>query len=83
MASTKVTDQTRSAVSAQSITASTTTTFTNLTRCIYVGTAGNLGVKFSASDSVVTLTSVANGYHPLQVEVVTNLTTAGDVVALF
>ena len=76
MASTKVTDQTRSAVSAQSITPSTTTTF-------YVGTAGNLGVKFSASDSVVTLTSVANGYHPLQVEVVTNLTTAGDVVALF
>jgi hypothetical protein len=83
MAETKVTDQTRSAIDAQTITASTTTTFSDLTRCIYVGTAGDLGVKFSSSGSTVTFTNVANGYHPLQVEVVTQATTADGVIALF
>tara|TARA_E500000318_G_C3465363_1_gene174327 strand:- start:340 stop:591 length:252 start_codon:yes stop_codon:yes gene_type:complete len=83
MAETKVKEQTRSAVDAQTITASTTTTFSNLTRCIYVGTAGNLGVKFSSGGATITFTNVANGYHPLQVEVVTQATTADGVIALF
>tara|TARA_S200002703_G_scaffold135429_1_gene124306 strand:- start:643 stop:891 length:249 start_codon:yes stop_codon:yes gene_type:complete len=82
MAETKVSDQTRSAIAAQTITASTTVTFTNLTRAIYVGTAGNLTVKFDGT-TTITLNNVANGYHPLQVEVINQSTTAGDVVALF
>ena len=83
MATTKATDQSRSAIDAQTVTASTTTTFSNLTRCVYVGTAGDLGVKFSAAGSTITFTNVANGYHPLQVEVVTEATTAAGVIALF
>ena len=33
--------------------------------------------------STVTLTDCANGYHPLQVEVINGNSTASDVVALF
>lgn len=83
MATTKVTNQPRSAVDAQTITASTTATLSSLTRAIYVGTAGNLSVKFSSGGSTVTFSNVSNGYHPLQVEVINGATTAGDVIALF
>ena len=65
MATTKVTNQPRSAVDAQTITASTTATLSSLTRAIYVGTAGNLSVKFSSGGSTVTFSNVSNGYHPL------------------
>ena len=81
MATTKTTDQTRSIVSAQTVT--TTTTFTSLTRGIYVGTAGDLSVTFN-DDTTVTLADAANGYHPLQVKAIQGtLTTASDVIALF
>jgi len=83
MATTKVTNQPRSAIDAQAITASTTTTFSDLTRAIYVGTAGSLSVKFTSGGSTVTLTDCANGYHPLQVEVINGNSTAANVVALF
>ena len=54
MATTKVKEQSRSAVEAQTITASTTATLSSLTRSIYVGTAGNLSVKFPSGGSTVT-----------------------------
>ncbi len=83
MATTKVTNQPRSAIDAQTITASTTATLSSLTRAIYVGTAGNLSVKFTSGGSTVTFSNVSNGYHPLQVEVVNGTTTADGVIALF
>ena len=83
MATTKVSEQSRSAIEAQSITASTTATLSSLTRSVYVGTAGNLSVKFSSGGSTVTFTNVSNGYHPLQVEVINGTTTADGVIALF
>ena len=81
MASTKVSDQARSAITGQVVT--TTTTFSNLTRAIYVGTSGNIPVTFGDGVSV-TITNAAPGYHPLQVEAIggTGLT-AGNIVALF
>lgn len=81
MAETKVTNQARSAITGQVVTQ--TTTFTNLTRAIYVGTSGNMGIQFGDGTSV-TITNAATGYHPLQVEVIKgdNLT-ASDIVALF
>jgi len=81
MASTKVSDQARSAITGQVVT--TTTTFSNLTRAIYVGTSGNIPVTFGDGVSV-TITNAAAGYHPLQVEAIggTGLT-AGNIVALF
>lgn len=83
MATTKVSEQTRSAVEAQTITASTTATLSSLTRSIYVGNAGDLSVKFSTGGSTVTFKNVSNGYHPLQVEVINGGTTADNVIALF
>lgn len=83
MATTKVTEQTRSAVDAQTFSAGVTATFSNLTRAIYVGTTGNLSVKFTTAGSTVTITNAPVGYHPLQVEVLNGDTTASDVVALF
>ena len=83
MAITKVSDQTRSAIDAQVFTATTTITFSNLTRGIYVGTTGNLSVKFTSDGSTVTITNAPVGYHPLQVEVINGDTTASDIVALF
>ncbi len=81
MSSTKVSEQTRSAVGGQSVTI--TTTFANLTRAVYVGTAGNLSVVFS-DGSTVTINDAANGYHPLQLSGINGTgTTAGNVVALF
>lgn len=81
MVSTKVSEQTRSAVGGQTVTE--TTTFANLTRAIYVGTPGNIPVTFSDGSSV-TINNAANGYHPLQVQSIggTGLT-ASNVVALF
>jgi len=83
MATTKVSDQTRSAIDAQVFVASTTVTFTSLTRAIYVGTTGNLSVKFDSAGSTVTITNAPVGYHPLQVEVINGDSTVADVVALF
>ena len=83
MATTKVTNQPRSAIDAQAITASVTATLSNLTRSIYVGTAGDLSVKFTSGGSTVTFSNVSNGYHPLQVEVINGGTTADGVIALF
>ena len=84
MAQTKVTNQPRSAIDAQTITASTTATLSNLTRAIYVGTAGNLSVKFTSGGSAVNFSNVSNGYHPLQVEVINgDGTSASGVIALF
>lgn len=82
MAATKVTNQNHSAIGGQTITASTTTTFTELTRAIYVGTAGDLDV-IMGDGSTVTIADAANGYHPLEVQVIKNTTAAADVVALF
>jgi hypothetical protein len=81
MPETKVTNQTRPAVSGLSVTG--TVTFEHLTRAVYVGTAGDLPVTFS-DGSTVTLTNVQNGYHPLELQAIdgTGLT-AGGVVALF
>tara|TARA_S200002703_G_scaffold153249_1_gene154589 strand:+ start:472 stop:714 length:243 start_codon:yes stop_codon:yes gene_type:complete len=78
---TKVSDQSRAGVSAQTIT--TTTDLANLTRAIYVGTAGNLPVTFD-DNTTVTIEDAANGYHPLQVKSIggTGLTASG-VVAIF
>jgi hypothetical protein len=78
---TKVTDQTRSIVSAQTVT--TTTTFASLTRGIYVGVDGDLPVVFG-DDTEATFEAATNGYHPLQVKSIggTGLTATG-VVALF
>lgn len=79
--STKVSDQTRSAISAKAVTA--TTTFDSLTRAIYVGTGGDLSVVFEDAVSVV-LKGAAAGYHPLQVKQVNGTgTTATGIVALF
>lgn len=78
---TQTPDQTRSIVTAQVVTV--TTTFTSLTRGIYVGTAGDLSVTFD-DDTVITFGSVANGYHPLQVKAIQGtLTTATGVIACF
>lgn len=83
MALTKVSDQTRSAISATTITNSTTQTFTDLTRGLYVGTSGDLSVTFG-DGITVTLKNAPSGYHPLQIEAIQGtLTTAEDVVALF
>ncbi len=81
MPSTKVSDQARSAISGQTVT--TTTTFSNLTRAIYVGTQGDLPITFGDGTSV-TLANAAAGYHPVQVISVggTGLT-AENIVALF
>lgn len=81
MASTKVSDQARSAITGAVVT--TTTTFSNLTRAIYVGTAGNIPVTFGDGVSV-TITNAEAGYHPLQVGAIggTGLT-ANNIVALF
>lgn len=81
MPSTKVTDQARSAISAQTVT--TTTTFTNFTRAIYVGNSGDIPVTLEDGTSV-TIKNAAAGYHPLQVIAVggTGLT-ATNVLALF
>jgi len=78
---TKVTDQTRSIVSAQTVT--TTTTFTSITRGIYVGVDGDLPVEFQ-DGSKLTFVAAGNGYHPLEVVGIdgTGLTATG-VVALF
>lgn len=82
MTTTKATNQSRSSIGSQVITASTTVTLTSLTRSVYVGTAGHLRVTLG--DGVaVTLTNVTNGYHPLEVEVFHRSTTAADIVALF
>ena len=78
--STKVTDQSRSAISAQVVT--TTATFANDTRAIYVGTPGDLAVRFADGVSV-TLKS-ASGYNPVQVVGIDGeATTADNIVALF
>lgn len=78
---TKVTDQTRSIVSGQTVT--TTTTFESLTRGIYVGVDGDLPVEFP-DGSKATFTAAGNGYHPLEVVGIdgTGLTATG-VIALF
>jgi hypothetical protein len=81
MADTKATDQSRSAVDAAAVTV--TTTFSNPTRAIYLGTGGNLPVVFE-SGTKVTLTGAAAGYHPLQIIAIeTGSMTAANVVALF
>ncbi len=81
MQSTKVSDHARSAISGQTVT--TTTTFANLTRAIYVGTGGDIPVTFGDGVSV-TIANAGAGYHPLQVEAIggTGLT-ASNIVALF
>ena len=81
MPESKVTNQTRPAVSGLAVTA--TTNFDHLTRAVYIGTAGDLPVTFS-DGSTVTLTNVQNGYHPLELQSIsgTGLTASG-VIALF
>jgi hypothetical protein len=81
MADTKAVNQARSAISGQVVTQ--TTTFSELTRAIYIGNSGNIGIQFADGVSV-TITNAAAGYHPLQVEVIKgdNLT-ASNIVALF
>ena len=78
---TKVSDQSRSAISAVAVTA--TTTFANLTRSIYVGTGGDLSIVFDDGTDVV-LPNAATGYHPVSVKQVNGTgTTATGIVALF
>lgn len=82
--STKVTDQTRSIVDASAVTNTVTATFSSLTRAIYVGTAGDLVVRFSDGGSAVTISDAANGYHPLQVaQIDATGTTADGILACF
>lgn len=81
MASTKVSDQARSAISAQVISGGGEV-FTNLTRAIYVGGSGDLTVVFN-DDVEITFVGAAAGYHPLQVKEVKAATTATNLVALF
>ena len=78
---TKTVNQSRSATSGQVVTV--TTTFANLTRALYVGTAGDLAITF-ADDTTLTLKNAANGYHPLECKAFqSGATTADNVVALF
>ena len=78
---TLVTEYTRSGIKAQTVT--TTTTFDNLTRCIYVGVPGDLAVTFADGETHV-FKSAANGYHPLEaVAIQGGSTTATEILALF
>jgi len=82
--STKTTDQTRSIVAAEAVTNTVTATFDNLTRAIYVGTAGDLVVRFTDGGDAVTFADVPNGYQPLQVaQIDATGTTADGIVACF
>lgn len=51
------------------------------TRCIYVGTSGDLELTM-IDGSTATIKNAAVGYHPLRVKKVTSGTTASDIVGL-
>jgi hypothetical protein len=60
-------------------------TFTGVTRAIYIGTSGNLSVLFVGDSAPVTLSNLSSGFwHPMQVEkVLAAGTTATGIVAGF
>ena len=80
---TKVTDQSRSAISAVSVASVTATlALDSLSRAIYIGGSGDLSVEFN--DGVTAVFKGADGYQPLQVKAVNATgTTATDIVVLF
>lgn len=81
---TQTTDQTRSIVAAEAVTNTVTATFSNLTRAIYVGTSGDLVVRFTDGGSAITFSDVPAGYQPLQVaQIDATGTTADGIVACF
>lgn len=53
-------------------------------RGLWVGTTGDLAVKFGANDTAVVLKSVPVGVHPFSVTyVMATGTTADDIIALY
>lgn len=83
MSNIKVVNPAHSAIGGQAVTG--TVTFTDLTRAIYVGTAGNIPVTFG-DGTTVTINDAANGYHPLQLQAIGGSSsglTASGIVALF
>jgi hypothetical protein len=53
------------------------------TRCLYVGTAGNVSVILAEDSAAVTITNLAVGYHPLQIKRLrASGTTAAGLVGL-
>lgn len=82
MADTKTPDQTRSLLSPQAVTS--TATFDNLTRAVYVGTAGDLVVREATGGTAITIKDAANGYHPIQIQQIDLTgTTATGIIAWF
>lgn len=78
---TKVSEYTRSAIAA--ITVTQTVTFDNLTRALYLGSGGDLNVTFAGGETVK-FVGADTGYHPLEVKAVQmGDTTADDIIALF
>jgi hypothetical protein len=76
-----VTDQTRSGIKMQTVTA--TVTFANATRAIYVGTLGDLAIRDTEGNALV-IPDAANGYHPLETSGIDwTDTTAEGIVAIF
>lgn len=82
MADTKVSDQTRSLIAPTSVT--TTATFEDLTRSVYVGTAGDLVVREAIDGTALTIPDAPAGYHPIQIQQIDLTgTTATGIVAWF
>lgn len=65
------------------ITANNTHTLGQTTRALYIGAAGNLGVRMEGGD-VITFVNAAAGYHPLRVtRVYSGNTTANSIIGLY
>ena len=82
MADTKVSDQTRSLIAPSVVT--TTATFSDLTRGVYVGTAGTLVVREAIGGTAISITNAPVGYHPIQIQQIDLTgTTATGIIAWF
>jgi hypothetical protein len=57
--------------------------FTKTTRALYVGVAGNVKVDFASGGTAITLTALANGWHPIRItKVYQTGTTATSMVGV-
>lgn len=82
MASTKTPNPTRSGNTLTVVT--TTATFNNLTRAIYVAVAGDLTVREAINGTAVTIENAPVGYHPVEVQQIDATgTTATGIIAIF
>lgn len=75
---------TRPAANAATITKSNSTTYSGI-RALYIGGAGNVALKFPGNATAVTFVAVpAGSILPLQpVQIMSTNTTATDIVALY